>query len=292
MESRIAETLNQPQTSSFMKNTFQTSAAMIKRYVLTHRRPGEYSFQLHVHFGAYDFCDIQVWFESIFGLRSELLPHSYFVEWWNTLTQSLLHLGRTKEDLVICVFIIWQIWKARNEAVFRKAHWPASLIITKASADQQEYILATQKTSAIHNRQSISISTCVNNSVWLPPPIGFYKVNFDGAIDLNKYIEAIGFVVRDITGKVILARARHFPSVVKPYVVLINAVNSSCTDDRDAGVVLIDIISLISQFSEVRFQYVPRDCNWVAHMVAKQALLDDCFCSNHHLLLDWLSQLC
>ncbi|XP_055960512.1 uncharacterized protein LOC126670817 [Mercurialis annua] len=266
------------------------------------------------------FSNYQVWFESIFGLHSELLPHSSFVEWWNALTQSLLHLGRTKEDLVICVFIIWQIWKARNEAVFRKDHWPASLIITKASADQQEYILAIKKTSAIHNRQSISISTCVNNSVWLPPPIGFYKVNFDGAIDLNKHIGAIGFVVRDITGKVILARVRRFPSVVKPYVVealglrtsmeellqtdyhhlifegdcqvLINAVNSSCTDDRDAGVVLIDIISLIFQFSEVRFQYVRRDCNWVAHMVAKQALLDDCFCSNHHLLLDWLSQLC
>ncbi|XP_050207720.1 uncharacterized protein LOC126657128 [Mercurialis annua] len=131
---------------------------------------------------------------------------------------------------------------------------------------------------------------------------------------------AIGFVVSDFADNIIFAGARRFSGIITPLViealairtsmeetipkgfsavifegdcqVLINAANASSSDDRDAGVVLEDIFNLVFRFSEIRFQYVNRKCNWVAHLVAKKALIDDCFCRSHHTVMEWLTQVC
>ncbi|XP_050220467.1 uncharacterized protein LOC126670697 [Mercurialis annua] len=133
-------------------------------------------------------------------------------------------------------------------------------------------------------------------------------------------IGAIGFVVRDFAGNIILAGARRFLSIVAPIAIealelrtlmeevlltgykdiicegdcqiLINIVNSSSSNNRDAGVVFEDILNLIFHFSEIRFLYVNRKNNWVAHLMAKKAFVDDCFCGSHYYVMDWLTQMC
>ncbi|XP_050238463.1 uncharacterized protein LOC126687955 [Mercurialis annua] len=262
----------------------------------------------------------KVWFESKFGLHSDQLPQDSLIEWWNALVNDLQQLRNAKEEFVLCIFLLWQIWKARNEVVFNRNHMPTSLIVSKAAMQNQEYIAALHKRSNLDGMSSTRSTVQTNPPVWVPPPIGFHKVNFDGAIDMNLRTGAIGFVVSDFAGNFILAGARRFMGIIEPMViealalrtsmeevlsitesrlifegdcqVLINAVNSSSSTDRDAGVVLEDILSLVSRLTEIRFQYVNRKCNWVAHLVAKKALVDDCFCSSHHSVLEWLTQNC
>ncbi|XP_050213893.1 uncharacterized protein LOC126665213 [Mercurialis annua] len=263
---------------------------------------------------------VDVWYESKFSLRSNLLPQNSLVDWWNALTSDLIQLGRTREDVASCAFILWNIWKARNDVVFNQNHLLASEIVDKAYNQQREYTNALKKRHNLDAMPSSVTTARTILSLWLPPPTGFHKVNFDGAIDMNSKIGAIGFVVSDCAGNIILAGARRFPGIVVPITIealalrtsmeevllpgykdiicegdcqiLINAVNSSSSDDRDAGVVLEDILSLIFHFSEIRFSYVNRENNWVAHMVARKALVDDCFCSTHHSVTNWLTQMC
>ncbi|XP_050233529.1 uncharacterized protein LOC126682016 [Mercurialis annua] len=189
-----------------------------------------------------------------------------------------------------------------------------SSIISKACEQHQEYLKATQKRTDLDGMTSNPSTVQSVPSAWLPPPTGCHKVNFDGAIDMNSKMGAIGFVVSDFAGKIVFTRARRFLGIVIPIViealalqtlmeevlhtrysnpiferdcqVLIDAVSSSSSNDQDAGVILEDILSLVFRFSEIRFQYVNRNCYWVTHLVARKALFDDCFCRSHHSILE------
>ncbi|XP_050238320.1 uncharacterized protein LOC126687808 [Mercurialis annua] len=117
---------------------------------------------------------------------------------------------------------------------------------------------------------------------------------------MDSHIGSIGFVARNYTCTIILAGARRFPGILVSITIealtlrtsieellrmdhqklifeggcqiLINAINSSSSEDRDAGLILEDIFNLVSNFSEIKFQFVSRTCNWVAHSVAKKPL--------------------
>ncbi|XP_050233018.1 uncharacterized protein LOC126681518 [Mercurialis annua] len=209
---------------------------------------------------------------------------------------------------------------ARNDVVFNKIHSTASSIIDKACEQQREYLEVSGKKHIREGMPNTLLSVETDLALWSPPPTGFHKVNFDGAIDMNLKIGAVGFVVSDIAGNIIFVGARRFIGMVIPLIiealalrtsmeevlstgltvvifegdcqVLINAINASSSNDRDVGVVLEDIFNLVSRFSEIRFQYVNHKCNWVAHLVAKRALIDDCFCRSHHFVMEWLTQVC
>ncbi|KAK3211234.1 hypothetical protein Dsin_015940 [Dipteronia sinensis] len=138
------------------------------------------------------------------------------------------------------------------------------------------------------------------NVVWTPPSPGFYKVNCDAAIDVRGGRIGFGFI-RDSTGSVMasssqvmtgyfnaqaaeaiaILRGIHFSTdcgsspcyVESDAEVVVRWINESSHLDSMCGAILAEIILSSSEMIGLCFNYVPRQANQVAHLLAKNALL-------------------
>uniref|UniRef100_A0A7N2LLQ2 RNase H type-1 domain-containing protein n=1 Tax=Quercus lobata TaxID=97700 RepID=A0A7N2LLQ2_QUELO len=94
-------------------------------------------------------------------------------------------------------YIEWSIWHNRNARKFGTVTMPMEMIYTDAVQRLQEF----------HSAQDPPLpqEAAPHPTHWLPPPPGFYKINYDGATFQDLASAGLGVVARDSDGRVIAA---------------------------------------------------------------------------------------
>ncbi|KAA3485352.1 glycine, alanine and asparagine-rich protein-like [Gossypium australe] len=137
-------------------------------------------------------------------------------------------------------------------------------------------------------------------SSWKCPPDQFVKINFDGAYDLKDQCSASGVVVRDNEGEVLASKSKIYTNVASAFaaealacreavqvgfdmqqrrviiegdsLTVIKRCRYDSTDRSLIGSFIYDIRQKKQFFSEIRFDFIPRVGNILAHMLAKETL--------------------
>ena len=154
---------------------------------------------------------------------------------------------------------------------------------------------------------------------WVGPPVGWVKINLDGAFDQAQKRGGLGLVVRDSEGNILGGTCSFLSNVTAPDLIeayagrfacefvsnynlspvifeadclkLVTASGSEEDDDSDFGLILEDVKSLLGTMPSSFFSHVYREANSLAHRLAKFALLDSVHCSWYGSIPSTLSDL-
>ncbi|KAG7599261.1 Ribonuclease H-like superfamily [Arabidopsis suecica] len=200
-------------------------------------------------------------------------------------------------------WIMWRIWKSRNDFLFQKINRRPESTAQKGIQDVKDWIGATQG----QEEDVRSLSPCpdqpmrrrTRNGQWSPPPTGWLKCNFDSGFLQERSFTNTGWIFRDCRGQVILSGcARLQPSVSAlqaeafgflhvlqvawsygfrhvwfegDNLELTNLINKG-GDRLNLGTVLYDIRVWTSKIPYSSLGHVTREKNAVADRIARQAL--------------------
>ncbi|KAG7587712.1 Reverse transcriptase zinc-binding domain [Arabidopsis suecica] len=96
-------------------------------------------------------------------------------------------------------WLLWRIWKSRNNFVFNKARESATKTVLKAQAEIRQWLTATYSPTRRNHRTAhdtpLSPPRC-----WTAPPPSFIKCNFDAAYDIQTQQVTAGWIIRDHHG--------------------------------------------------------------------------------------------
>ena len=109
-------------------------------------------------------------------------------------------------------WLLWRIWKNRNEFIYKGKDYDAPSMVRKAREDMEEW----------RSRKEVEESV-VKNPIrapsierWKPPPQNWIKCNTDGAWKKDSESCGVGWVSRDQSGKLVWAGARELPTLGSP----------------------------------------------------------------------------
>lgn len=183
----------------------------------------------------------------------------------------------------------WMIWFNRNQIIYESSfHSP---IQTWESA----------RRLALNYKGAISTSPQqmpLNQSKWFTPPIGFFKINVDGATSKDNKASSIGAIIKDSNGLVSAAVSRILlaqylveeaeAKALDYRVLLAQDLNiSHIITESDAlsivqtllskqtngviGHLIQGILSALALFRSWKIQHLEREFNRAAHELAQQA---------------------
>ncbi|XP_062021006.1 uncharacterized protein LOC133737482 [Rosa rugosa] len=197
-------------------------------------------------------------------------------------------------DLEEFGFLAWWLWRNRNLHRHGEKYLTPSELVMAARSWKTKFELANRRIDGA------SQSGQCNQVDWQPPKQSFIKLNFDAACDEKRGCVGLGVVFRDEVGS--LRGALDVPQVgrLKPraaealallhglkFVVhvgfnklkiegdvltIINTLHDSSEDLSEEGNVLEEAKEVMRQLTQYSWGHVRRDCNRVAHKVAKEAL--------------------
>lgn len=161
--------------------------------------------------------------------------------------------------------------------------------------DFSTYTLELSNTKVEKEPRTEGVNTC-----WNPPTEGVFKINVDGAFDARSGKGGVGLVVRDSLGNTVEAKAIPIPisfsaelvealgvrfalylavnNADKAYIVegdaqsVIQMLQGTSNVKANLEVVIRDSIYLASRLNSCSFNFVSRNCNGVANVIAKYAL--------------------
>jgi len=200
----------------------------------------------------------------------------------------------TSRETTILAIAFWHIWEARNAMRNGETELHPWCLVEK--------ILAYVDMVFLHCYQSISPKRCESTmpNQWSPPPEGWIMINVDAAIFVDANRMGLGLVVRDHRGELLAAFRQGIDKITNPELVetiafrralffamqlpydkvvvasdcltLINKLRSRKVDRSHTGIIVEDIKQLMRVSSVVfSFIHVSRNCNEVAHALAKSA---------------------
>nr|POE67813.1 putative ribonuclease h protein [Quercus suber] len=187
--------------------------------------------------------------------------------------------------------IISQIWTRRNKLRVGESVVPLAKIVGLATESLLEFQRAQPS--------SLSSPKPVSSSKWSPPPVGWVKINFDGATFGSKNLAGLGGVIRNDKGLILAAFTHTIPlptsvemvevlaarsalSLAKELClnkvqlegdseVIVNALSRGGMDSSSFGHIVKDINILSSDFLCVSFSHSRRLGNKLAHCLARSA---------------------
>ncbi|KAL1209943.1 hypothetical protein V5N11_020508 [Cardamine amara subsp. amara] len=102
--------------------------------------------------------------------------------------------AQTEEHKFVPFWTSWHIWKSCNELTFNQVSWDSSSVLRKATEDMSEWTSAISNNSDTQAQRHSAAST-TPTSTWMPPPPGFFKVNFDGSFNYQNGHIGAGWIV-------------------------------------------------------------------------------------------------
>ncbi|CAL9239252.1 unnamed protein product [Arabidopsis halleri] len=106
-------------------------------------------------------------------------------------------------------WIMWRIWKSRNDFLFQKVNRRPESTAQKGIHDVNDWIAATQQ----QQEETRPLPTSTDppprrrnrDGQWSPPPTGWIKCNFDSGFSQGRSFTNTGWIFRDYRGQVILS---------------------------------------------------------------------------------------
>ncbi|XP_062007579.1 uncharacterized protein LOC133724753 [Rosa rugosa] len=157
------------------------------------------------------------------------------------------------------LFFLWGIWKERNVRVWEKKDTAASVVALLSSTRLSSYQFHNSKL-----KRGIPTGRVLR---WQPPPIGWLKLNFDGAYHGDDGRAAIGFLVRDSNGTFIQAVGKPVAHVRSAEHVELVVNNSSLL-----GRIYDDLNEDLELIPCMRIMHVRREANSATHLLAAHAI--------------------
>ncbi|XP_042954641.1 uncharacterized protein LOC122291055 [Carya illinoinensis] len=235
-----------------------------------------------------------VWCQASKPIQKLSLEAGSFKEVWQQITDKLPK-ARTEE----VGSIMRLIWTRRNKVVHGKAFRHPNSILVKAQDDLYCYKLAIQDRVSCR-----AAETSKSPQKWTTPPEGEYKLNWDAAINQPLNQVGIGDIIRDCSGQVLRKmRARRglnlSPFTAEAYAMMmavifckeagfrsvlfegdslkvVEGMQKKAKDWSQGGLIIEDTKHMLQDFVRWKFCHTKRDSNMAAHLLAKNALLNDC----------------
>ncbi|XP_008779556.2 uncharacterized protein LOC103699299 [Phoenix dactylifera] len=135
-------------------------------------------------------------------------------------TQDLIHLlratvrsPRLAEEGILRAYLAYHIWLDRNARLFEGRRLSARMVIKRAVLQAEEVFSCTTVSSLgitrdIWGTRSAVLASRFAVVSWIPPPLGYLKVNFDGSVATDRRLGGVGFVIRDHFGSLVAAGGR------------------------------------------------------------------------------------
>lgn len=200
---------------------------------------------------------------------------------------------KTDKDQLV-PWLLWRIWKNRNDLVLHGKEYGAMELVEKAKEDMDEWRNRVEVKSM---RADTHPHVCPRTQ-WKPPPNGWLKCNVDGAWDQTRNRCGIGWVLRNEQGKVLWMGTRRLPMLRSPLDVELEGLRWAVlrtsilsydniifeTDSQTAHQVILnakdwpayatfnqDVHHLLSSLLQYKVVFQSREANCVADRIAKEA---------------------
>ncbi|KAG2306987.1 hypothetical protein Bca52824_026735 [Brassica carinata] len=141
----------------------------------------------------------------------------------NTLLNLKERRCATLEQRRVWPWILWQLWKRRNEMLFEGRCLYALELVQKASRDADEWFSAQLVEEEWRKEERLSLP--VSQRKWIPPVPGWSMCNVGVAFDRGKGLVGGGWVLRNERGVVLFHSRRAF---------------SGCRNRDDAKLVVVN----------------------------------------------------
>ncbi|KAM6550113.1 hypothetical protein CsatB_021789 [Cannabis sativa] len=204
-----------------------------------------------------------------------------WTSFWDWFGQMILqHSTMAQEELLM---VIWAIWHARNELVWREKSLSAAEVILLARVVLNQWRNAQQRRMG-----SLFVPSGSNIDLehWVKPVMGKIKVNVDGAIFANDRKFGAAGVARDHDGRFIEAFMVLLEGCVDPVIAEVvgvkEALNSLVVVQAVRGSVFIPSLfgqhvsvcrTLLASLPLVTINFVKRFVNKAAHCFARSSCL-------------------
>ncbi|CAB4316864.1 unnamed protein product [Prunus armeniaca] len=223
--------------------------------------------------------------------RDFLLPTVADVGTWMDAAWSVI--PPDKQSLF--AFTVWVLWNERNGVLFGSQPTPSRVLVQRA----KDYDAEFKRYSAANHR---SLSSPVRDIKWRPPTGNCFKLNVDGATDMETGARGAGAIVRDSHGNLVGALAMRAPSRISVLATELYALKVGISFALDVSPLPLEIesdsvqaVSMVNSEEEclttegglvdgVRHllvrsastvvRHVPRQANKAAHRIARFSLRD------------------
>ena len=119
-------------------------------------------------------------------------------EWTDSLYRNIHYVlfsgkGQNQEngEFIMTPWILWRLWKNRNDLVFKGKEYSAHQVINKAKEDVEEWNTRKDPKPPKENK-SISGTP---RATWRPPPLSWVKCNVDGTWSADIDRSGVGWVL-------------------------------------------------------------------------------------------------
>jgi hypothetical protein len=150
----------------------------------------------------------QVWFSSPLTINLDNVQIKTFPEWLDYMF-SISNL----DSMNIIASIIYGIWTARNQRVFKDKHIPAKKVVSQALTILREY--QTNRVTKLSTTKSKPSIVRHINICWSPPPNDVLKFNMDARSKSDGHW-GLGLILRRSDESCLerqLGRAKSLPSL-------------------------------------------------------------------------------
>uniref|UniRef100_A0A803NT49 Reverse transcriptase zinc-binding domain-containing protein n=1 Tax=Cannabis sativa TaxID=3483 RepID=A0A803NT49_CANSA len=167
----------------------------------------------------------------------------------------------SKQEFEMFLGLSWMVWSQRSKQIFQNKETPLKSWTPLALDFVNHAILQPNVNKEVKKERSVNR--------WKTLPIGTFMINCDAALCTDQQGSGLAAVIRDSRGCLVAAETIYHHAVYNQ--TAINQLLSRKAPRADWGMPLVDIFSSNMLDGCVDIQFVSRDCNNIAHSLAKWA---------------------